>query len=375
MEDCNQKGEMKKLCCIFNYPPLYRESIYLKIDNDFDTTFYFGNEVIEGKISGIKKLDYSIFKSKPIIIKNKLLFGRFYWRTGILFLPLKNFTDFLITGDIPLSYIPFLILCRILNKRVYAWGHGFNFLRGKSKYLIILFMKMLNGFFVYGEKGKARMLELGLDGLKMHIIYNSLSEGVLSNDDLKSDIYVEHFRNNNPILIFVGRITKSKKIDKILIAIDELRKENIFCNLILIGEGEILDYLKDISKNLNLDDEVWFYGSCYNESILKYLLYSADLCVSPGNVGLTAIHCMQYGVPVITHDNFENQGPEYEAIIEDETGLLYKYNDFGDMKEKIKKWLLSGKDRETIRQNCYRVINTHYNSNYQIKVLKEVIGG
>lgn len=365
---------MKKLCCIFNYPPLYRESIYLKIDKNFDTTFYFGNEVVEGKISGIKKLDYSIFRIKPKTIKNKLIFGKFYWRTGILFLPMKNFTVFLITGDIPLSYIPFLILCRIFNKKVYAWGHGFKAFNRKSKYLITLFMKMLNGFFVYGEKGKERMLQLGLNGTKLHLIYNSLSEGVSSGYNIKCDVYKERFRNSNPTLIFIGRITKSKALDKLLIILDELREEGVSCNLIIVGEGEMLDNLKEISRKLGLDNVVWFYGACYDESILKYLLYNASLCVSPGNVGLTAIHCMQYGVPVITHDNFEEQGPEYEAIIEGETGLLYKYGDFGDMREKILEWLSSRKDREEIRKNCYKVINLHYNSNYQIQVLKEVIG-
>lgn len=366
---------MKKICCIFNYPPLYRESIYMKIDNNFNAIFYFGEEVIDGKKSGIKKIDYSIFKSKPITIKNKLILGKIYWRTGILLLPLKSFTDFLVTGDIPLSYIPFLLLCKILNKKVYAWGHGFKELKGRSKYLITFFMRMLDGFFIYGDKGKERMLELGFAESKFYVIYNSLSEGVnIDNVKLRNTIYREHFKNNNPVLVFIGRLTKSKMIEKTLIALHSLRKENIFCNLVLIGDGEMLDELKCLSNDLKLNDVVWFYGACYDESVLKYLLYEADLCVSPGNIGLTAIHCMEYGVPVITHDKFEKQGPEYESIIEGETGLLYKYNDFEDMKEKIKTWLFSGKDRETIRQNCYRVINTHYNSNYQIEVLKGVIG-
>ena len=40
------------------------------------------------------------------------------------------------------------------------------------------------------------------------------------------------------------------------------------------------------------------------------------MCVSPGNVGLTAIHSLTYGTPVLTHDNFNFQMPEAEAIEE-----------------------------------------------------------
>ena len=47
----------KKLCCIFNYAPLYRKSIYTKIDEEFDAQFYFGD-----MISDIAKMDYADFK-------------------------------------------------------------------------------------------------------------------------------------------------------------------------------------------------------------------------------------------------------------------------------------------------------------------------
>ena len=57
-------------------------------------------------------------------------------------------------------------------------------------------------------------------------------------------------------------------------------------------------------ENLNLQDQIWFYGACYDESKLGELIFNADLCVSPGNVGLTAVHSMGYGTPVITHNNF-----------------------------------------------------------------------
>ena len=49
---------MKVLCCIFNYAPLYRESVYRKIDSEYDARFYFGAEPVYGQGDlGLAKID------------------------------------------------------------------------------------------------------------------------------------------------------------------------------------------------------------------------------------------------------------------------------------------------------------------------------
>lgn len=54
-------------------------------------------------------------------------------------------------------------------------------------------------------------------------------------------------------------------------------------------------------------------------------IYNADLCVSPGNVGLTAMHSLVFGCPVITHNCFEWQMPEFEAIQPGITGDFLRW--------------------------------------------------
>lgn len=73
-------------------------------------------------------------------------------------------------------------------------------------------------------------------------------------------------------------------------------------------------------KSYNLANNIWFYGACYDEIKNAALIYNADLCVSPGNVGLTAMHSMVFGTPVITHNDFKWQMPEFEAIEPGKTG-------------------------------------------------------
>ena len=364
---------MKRVCCIFNYAPDYRESIYKKIDETFDTQFVFAEEVEHGKDGGIPKIDYSIFSKKPYRTSNRHLISNYIWRTNILKLPFKKFSDFIITGDANLSYFPFFIFCRLLGKRTYGWGHGFKTLNGISGMLGRLYMKLINGYFVYSEKGKSRMESFGIPGKKLHVIYNSLSGRISEIKTYPKDIYTQLFKNNNPVLIFIGRLTASKRIDVLLDILKKHKDEGLLYNLMIIGDGPEKIKLEQQCQELNIQDSVYFYGACHDNAILAPFLYNADLCVSPGNVGLTAISALAYGTPVISHDSFDHQGPEFETIIPNQTGLLYRYNDFDDLSKKIRQWLENPHDRDTIRKACLEVINSKWNSDYQIGIIKQTI--
>lgn len=367
---------MKKLCCIFNYAPLYREAIYKRIDDEFDSQFVFGHEVVEGESSGIERLDYKIFKRPPIEVINRRT-GKFIWRTGICNLPFKNYDAFIITADFPLSYFPFLLFCRVLNKPVYAWGHG---PKQKGRSVGRLFngylVSMVSKFLCYGEKGRDRMIHLGYAPNKLDVIYNSLGKRTdhADHNKLQSKVYKNFFNNDAPVLLFIGRLTPQKKLDDIISCLKGLKDKGIDCNLMLIGDGPEKEKLQEASRKAGLEKQVWFYGKCYDESKLNELIYNADLCVAPGEVGLTALHAMSYGVPVISHGDFDSQMPEYETIVAGKTGLLFEKGNLKDLETKIEEWLkLSDGQRETIRQNCYDVINGKWNIDAQIEILKKVV--
>lgn len=360
-----------KLCCIFNYAPLYRKSIYNKIDNEFDAQFYFSDME-----SDIAKMDYSDFKKPPKVVYDRRLLGLpIFWRFGLLRLAFKDYQNYLVIGDGNLAYLLFIPLCHLFGKRVYAWGHGYKNFRGKTGWLQKWIVKHFDVFFVYGEKGKERMVDLGIPSSKMEVIYNSLNEGVSPSTQslYLSDFVHEHYDNRRPVLLFVGRLTAVKQLNWIIDAQEYHRSKGVEYNVLLIGDGPEKASLEKLVEDKNLKRQVWFYGPCYDEEELSRLLYNTDLCVSPGNVGLTAIHAMIYGTPVISNDDFETQMPEYESIISGKTGELYKKNNFEDFCDKIENWLLRAPNRDQIRYNCYSVINDKFNSCYQIGVLKSII--
>ncbi|MCD8208289.1 MAG: glycosyltransferase, partial [Bacteroidales bacterium] len=346
------------LCCIFNYAPLYRQAVYRAMDDAFDVQFCFADEPIYGQgTQGIAQMDTSTLRRPVRKIRNRMLFGRHPWRAGFRFLPLKRqYSTFLVTGDFNWAYLPFLVLSRVLGKRVYAWGHGLK-TATQFKGVKRLFYNLLTGYFFYSEGGARLMQEAGYPKEKCHVIYNSLTDKLLpkQNESLKSDIYEERFGNNDPVLLFSGRLQPAKKVALLMDAVSRLNADGLNCNLIIIGDGPEREKLEALAGNL----PVWFYGECYDEKRLAELFYNADLCVSPGNVGLVAIHSMQYGLPVVSHSNFETQMPEYEVIVEGKTGTLFKDGDPDDLCRVIRVWLDTHKDRDEIRNACYKVISEH----------------
>ena len=120
------------------------------------------------------------------------------------------------------------------------------------------------------------------------------------------------------------------------------------------------------------NDKVWFYGVCYDEKTNAELIYNADLCVSPGNVGLTAMHSLVFGCPVITHNCFEWQMPEYEAIQAGVTGDFFTMDDTDDLTMVISRWFARKMDsREEVRKACFNEIDSNWNPYYQMDIIKK----
>lgn len=97
-------------------------------------------------------------------------------------------------------------------QKVYGWGHGPKTRKGKMTPLFWWILKRMTGFFSYGEQGRQRMIELGYPEPKVHVIYNSLTSRVAEHPNYKSDIYKEKFNNEDPVLIFIGRLTPVKNL-------------------------------------------------------------------------------------------------------------------------------------------------------------------
>jgi glycosyltransferase involved in cell wall biosynthesis len=363
-----------KICMIFNGAPDYRRAIYLLLENNYacDWNFIKMKDDASAMEMDVKMLANVHYINERVIIKPPLTY-----QNGLLKLLFnKGKNVFFIAGSLwSVGIWLFCIFKKMFfpQKRIYFWSHGILGNRGWLRNSIAkLFFSLPDGIFTYGDRARQVMIRAGLDGDSIWPIHNSLDYDVqVAYRNNFSDIYKKHFGNSAPVLFFIGRLTPVKKLDMLIEAFSMMLEKGIDANLVFVGDGPMKIHLQIMVKDLNLENKVWFYGKCFDEREKSELITNADLCVAPGNIGLTAMDSLVYGTPCITMDNFDKQMPEHEAIKEGITGSFFKEDDVDDLTLKTVEWLQRQQDRNIIRQNCYTMIDKFWNPNYQIKIIKE----
>lgn len=360
----------KKLCLILNVAPHYRKGIFERIDKEYDAYFVTGTQNAD-----IKPLDMSNFRHPVVYTRDIIVKGRKIWQKGILKYAFKDYEDIIISGDIrKINHWIFLVVCKLKGKKTYAWTHGWY---GKettaSSWIKRRFYGLYYGLFLYGNHAKELMIKEGFDKNRLFVIHNSLDyehQIGMRKTILQSEVYQKHFGNNNKVIIFIGRLTMVKHLDMLIEALPRIKEE---CNLVFVGGGVEKEKLEKLAVEKGLNDRIWFYGPCYEEKTNAELIYNADLCVAPGNVGLTAMHTMVFGTPVISHNCFKWQMPEYEAIKQGTTGDFFEYMNLQSMIDTIQKWFDNHSDRDNVRNACFNEIDSYWNPDFQIEVIKSVI--
>ncbi len=366
---------MEKLCCFFNYNPLYRFPIYSEMSRQLECDFYFGDSVFEP----LKQFDPQKLKGFQKTLHTVRLFREYKWHKGVHSL-LKGYSAYLITGQYEyLSYWVIIFYAKLTGKRIYCWTHGTSQKAlGKTKERLInkLFFKVMDGILMYNSYRIPNMEAIGISANKLFVIHNSLDSPFQTDiyDKLQpSSIYRDHFHNDLPTVIYIGRIQKRKKIDLLVKAIAYLYHDNNPLNLVIVGKATQENDIEQLVLDKGIADHVWFYGPCFEEEKNAELLYNAAVCVCPAEVGLTAIHSLTYGTPVISNNDFDTQMPEFEAIINGETGSFYQAGDIPSLAQEIVRWSnKTTEERTAIRARARKEITTSWSINYQIDVLRNV---
>jgi glycosyltransferase involved in cell wall biosynthesis len=379
----------KKCLIIYPFFAYYRKHIF---DALFAANFGWEFELVGDSVNtyGIKGIDPNLAitpKKKGgyawTIVKNYLPFGKripFHWQPGVFARILKKDYDAVIMmGSISyLTYILCIPILKYLKIPIVFWTHGF---LGKDKKLIKYLRHLLylqsDSLLLYGKRANQIMDSSGLYGRKKkYIIYNSLDYSQIKPSAAgdKEELKRELFKYTGlPVVVAVGRINKEKKLDFLVKALAQsINKYQKEFNLLIIGEGPELSVLKGMVRKNSLEDYVNFAGEIYGERVYKYLSI-AKLSVIPGNVGLSAMHAMALGIPVISHNNFNIQMPEFEAIEDGVTGSFYKEGNLESLVLKIHYWISESICSEKTKQRCLSVISSKYHVNYQIKVVKECL--
>ena len=369
---------MKKILYFNNIYPLYRKPIWelLLDEKKYDFNIFYSNQDLNGIKSFNTPNAYKHY-NKLHHLRNFFINGVLFWQSKVI----KNviMCDFDIVffmGDMSVvsTWIG-AIICRIRKKKVFFWGHGVYGNESLIKlFFRLLFLKLAHKNILYGNRAKKILMNSGFEDKSIEVIYNSLNYddqlelfNKLEKNKKKSNI----FKNKElPIIVFIGRLTNVKKIDLLVKSVEIINCNKQKVNLLIIGDGPQKKNLQLLSEKILNKSSYLFYGEAFDEKKIAELIYRSTICVSPGNIGLTAIHSLSYGTPIVSHDNLKFQMPEVESIIEGENGFFFRKDDIKDLSKKIIFWI---KNNNKSKKEIRRIVDEKYNPYFQKKIFDKLI--
>lgn len=170
---------------------------------------------------------------------------------------------------------------------------------------------------------------------------------LLDNEDVLEKAKETVERGDSVRIVSVGRVVHRKGFDRILMVMRRLKKENIDCELVIVGDGEKRNELEGYVNGHNLNDRVTFTGYCENP--YKYI-NSADMVVLPSRAegySTVATEAVIIGKPTIVCDCsgmreiFGNS--EYGVIVPNDETSLY---------DAVKKMVCDTEYREHYREKA-----------------------
>ena len=362
----NYTQKNTKLSIIYTHSPHYRFPVFKTLLKQFgdNITFFYDKNGID---STIKSSDYL---NNSIDIKS-VVFKRFIFQPG--FLKYSLFSDsyiYIFLGNpYILSTILYSIILRVRRKKIIFWTHGW--IKKENRFKLFLrnnFYRLADYLLLYDERSKEIGKSYNFDHKKLIVFYNSLDYQNQKSIYLKLE-KIKRKKVKTPYFLIISRLVKETKIDQAIRALNLLLKNNnkIKAKLIIIGNGNEFDYLNSLVKKLNID--VVFKNAIYNEEVLANYIYNSISIISPGKIGLLALHALVYDKSVITHSDYNYQMPEFEALLKTKKCYLFKRN---DIESCSKAMLRSIKQPKKFKYNR-KIFEKKYSPEAQSNILKNLI--
>jgi glycosyltransferase involved in cell wall biosynthesis len=370
-------SKQPRIAVIYHYFPHYRKGIFRELARVLDVTFVGDGRAAKDDIprlafgDGTKSIQARCYRVGTLLIQPRAIslamFGRFD-----VFVYLAN-PWFVSTWCAA-------VICRLRGKRVVFWGHGFVSNNERLRNVVrATYYSLANGFYSYGYRSKIIAKRFRFKAKSLYVGYNSLD--YLAQIGLRQRCLADPGLRPTPQqasrwlrVLCISRLSEACRYDVLLRAAARAR-ESDGLNVIIafFGDGPARPALEALADELG----VWavFNGAVYDNAVLAPLIYSADVTVSPGKVGLTAIHSLMFGTPVISHRDFDSQMPEVESLVEGYSGMLFDKNDAGDLARALVDFRRVFPDRERTRENCFAVVDRFYNPAHQRRVFLAAVQG
>jgi len=246
------------------------------------------------------------------------------------------------------------------------------FLRIKNN-LVSSFFKKADFFLTYSTNANRYLESFGIDKSMMETCYNGIETDDLIKDSEKiiagSKLIIEKYGLSGYLtFLYIGGLIVEKKVDLLIDAFHELRKNCSEIKLLIIGDGPQKSKIEEKLKYYN-DQNIHYLGRIIND-VDKYFSAS-DCLVLPGIGGLALNQAMFWGKPCIVS---KADGTEDDLVIENTTGYRFEENDLESLVSAMVKRINDSQEKiDEMSKNSRDLILNRSNVNYMVSVFCKTI--
>ncbi len=122
------------------------------------------------------------------------------------------------------------------------------------------------------------------------------------------------------VLLHVSRLSAERRLDVAVRGLQQLSDDVV---LTVLGDGPARQDVAALAAELGVADRLRMPGAVWGEAALAPWFAAADLYVHPEHLGLSGLHALAHGVPVLTGDQRHGHGPEWTSIEGGVNGLKF----------------------------------------------------
>jgi glycosyltransferase involved in cell wall biosynthesis len=305
--------------------------------------------VVYGSVKGLENVDADGFEAiptnrwQPAVLGQALVFNKADWKYAT-----RRLSDVIIFQWTPrsLSLVPAMLRARFGGVPRILWGHGYaKDERQRRRVARKLLTPFATALVFYEPTTRDAYLADGWDPGKAYVALNSLDHRPmedarqiwLERPDQLARFRQEHTIDGGPVILFVSRLHPNNRVDLLIRATAKLAAEFPGLKTVIIGNGDAEKArLQAIARDTGVTDRVIFQNGIYDELKLAPWFLSASIFCYPAHSGLSLIHALWYGLPVVTGDNLAAQNPEVVALEDGVNGLLYRHGEVDALAEALR---------------------------------------
>jgi glycosyltransferase involved in cell wall biosynthesis len=164
------------------------------------------------------------------------------------------------------------------------------------------------------------------------------------------------------ILLSCARLLSRNRFDLMIDALAQLAAGHpnlIWC---VLGGGPEQENLERQAVAKGVSGHVRWLGPLHDEDKLAPWFLSSAVLIHPGAIGLPLLHAFGYGLPVITHNERAQHGPEIAALEDGRSGLLFRAGDADSLRDTVSQLVSAPTRRAALGQAALATARDRFNT-------------